>query len=72
MTIATVVCKQGKMTPNGREGKMELRRGAKGTGKLLGAVTYWPWSGISIGEAEKMIIEVAEREEVTINWCYDK
>lgn len=63
---ASVIGKAGEMTPNGREGKWELRHGAVGKGRLIQAVTFWPWSGRSVEEAEKVIAAAAERAGVTI------
>jgi hypothetical protein len=50
------------MTPNGRERVMELRAGAKGTGKLIARVSYWPWSAKSCEVADEYIFTAARRE----------
>lgn len=66
--IAKVVTKQGKQTPNGREMVMEVRGGEKGTGKNFGSVIYWPWSGPSCDQADKIVEEIAERNDLQLIW----
>ena len=64
--FAKVVQKRGAKTPNGYEGRYELRMGRKGTGKLIAAVNYWPWSGKSVEEAERTIAFEAKRAGVEL------
>ena len=68
MEKAKVVYKQGKMTPNGREAIMELRKGEKGAGKKLSSVVYWPWSNPSCEAADRAMVSVAEQQGVELNW----
>ena len=68
MKKAAVVTKNGSMTPNGREKIMELRMGEKGKGKVLGSVKYWPWSGPSCDQADRIIQEIGDRHGVEIIW----
>lgn len=63
---AAVITKNGQMTPNGRERVMHLRIGAKGTGKELMAVSYWPWSAKSCEQADRYIAAAADRHDVEI------
>ena len=64
--IAKVVSKQGKQTPNGREMVMEVRAGKKGTGKKFGSVIYWPWSGPSCDQADRVVAEIAEHNDLEL------
>ena len=66
MKTAKVVHKQGQMTPNGREAIAQIRMGAKGTGKEVGRVIYWPWSSPSCDQADRIISEIVEREGVEL------
>jgi len=68
MKKAKVVIKQGRLIPNGREARMCLRVGEKGTGKLLGEVIYWPWSAISYDQASEIIKQIAAKHGVEIVW----
>ena len=63
---AAVVSKQGKMSPNGREGRLELRMGENGQGALIQRVTYWPWSPPSCDEAWRAMKAAADRAGVEI------
>jgi hypothetical protein len=63
---AKIIEKQGAQSPNGREMRMELRSGAKGTGKLIQSVTYWPWSPKSVDAASEIMRQSAERAGVTV------
>jgi len=67
---AMITTKNGAMTPNGRERIMELRAGAKGTGKVLFQVIYWPWSDKSCEQADEIVFQAARmaRVEVVENW----
>ena len=65
---AKVVQKRGKKTPNGYEARYELRMGRKGTGELIAAVNYWPWSGASEEEADRIIVSAAKRAGVKLIW----
>lgn len=51
---------------NGQERRATLRAGAKGEGKVLQVVNYWPHSGPSIEQAYKIFSEVAERQGYAI------
>jgi hypothetical protein len=67
MKPAKVVTKQGRMTPNGREMVMEVRAGEKGAGKVLGSVVYWPWSTPSCDQADRIVQEIAERNNLQLS-----
>ncbi len=45
-----------------------LRSGTKGTGKELGRVNLWPWSGPSQDMAYRVMNEIIEREDVLATW----
>lgn len=47
---------------NGQERRATLRSGAKGEGRVLQAVNYWPNSGSSLDAAYRIFKDVAERE----------
>jgi len=66
MSKAAIISKPGDVTPNGRERRWELRQGAKGTGGLIQAVTFWPWSEKSVEQAERVMSAAAERAGVEI------
>ncbi len=58
-----LVIKQGHMTPNGREAKIEVHRGLQGRGEKVGnTIVYWPWSAKSEEQAFEMAYEIARRE----------
>ena len=61
MKKGKIVVKKGASTPNGREKKLEVRRGKKGKGELAGSVTYWPWSPKSVSGAFNLAEEIAAR-----------
>ena len=61
MKKGKLVAKKGSRTPNGREKKLEIRRGKKGKGGLAGSVTYWPWSSKSVSGAFSLAEEIAAR-----------
>ena len=56
-----LIVKKGSLTPNGREKKLEIRRGEKGKGGLVGSVNYWPWSPKSVSGAFNLAEEIAAR-----------
>lgn len=64
---AKVIYKSGAVTPNGREGIYELRKGEKGTGALIQKVTYWPWSSKSCEVAQSAIQWHIDRNNVEGN-----
>lgn len=66
--FAKVIVKSGRKTPNGYEGRYELRMGRSGTGKLIAATNYWPWSGKSVEEAERIVAFEAKRAGVEVIW----
>ena len=41
---------------------MELRAGAKGTGRKLQIVRFWPWSATSVAKADEIMAEAAVAE----------
>ena len=47
---------------NGQERRAELRAGARGQGKVLQVVNYWPHSGPSMESADRIFDEVAARD----------
>lgn len=49
-------------TRNGQERRAELRAGARGTGKVIQVVNYWPDSSASWDAADRVFSEVAARE----------
>jgi hypothetical protein len=51
---------------NGQERRATLRAGAKGQGKVIQVVNYWPDSGPSMDAADRIFTEVAAREGYTI------
>jgi len=61
MKKGKIVVKKGARTPNGREKKLEVRRGEKGKGGLAGSVVYWPWSSKSVSGAFNLAEEIAAR-----------
>lgn len=64
---AKVVEKQGQRTPNGRERIAEIHLGAKGKGRQVGrSVIYWPWSGPSCEQADKIIAEIAQANDLEL------
>jgi len=64
---AKVVTKRGKITPEGYEEIQEIHLGAKGTGKQVGpSVICWPWLYRSMEEAEKIIFEIANRNDLEL------
>ena len=66
-----IVVKGGALTPNGREAKLEVRRGERGTGEQVGdTVVYWPWSGPSEDKAWEIAEAIARRNgiELTPEW----
>ena len=56
-----LIVKKGSLTPNGRARRLEVRRGKKGQGKLVGSVNYWPWSPKSVSGAFNFAEEIAAR-----------
>jgi hypothetical protein len=62
-----LVTKAGQMTPNGREAKIEVRRGVKGKGAQVGStVLFWPWSAKSEEKAYDIAYAIAERFGIEI------
>jgi len=47
---------------NGQERRAELRGGAKGEGKLIQVINYWPHSGPSMDAADRQFAAAAEAE----------
>lgn len=68
MKYAKVVETWGRLSPNGREKKWTLRTGKSGRGKIIAIVTYLPWSGPSVEEAECYVIAAARRAGVEVVW----
>ena len=66
MKKGKLVAKKGSRTPNGREKKLEIRRGKKGKGGLVGAVTYWPWSPVSVATAFETAEDIAWRAGIKL------
>ena len=62
MKQASVVIKRID-TENSR---MELRAGAKGTGKLIQSCTYWPRYAVSSDKAHEMMFDADQRAGVEI------
>lgn len=55
--------RRGKHPQGGpRSADMILRAGARGKGKRLQVVHYWPWSPASVDQAEAIMFEAAKRE----------
>ena len=44
-----------------QQGRLLLRAGAKGTGRILHSVRYWPWSPLSCDAADDVLFAAAER-----------
>ena len=61
MKKGKLVTKKGSRTPNGREKKLEIRRGKKGKGGVAGSIIYWPWSSKSVSGAFSLAEEIAAR-----------
>ena len=59
MKKGKLVTRKGSRTPNGYEKRLEVRRGKKGQGKLVGSVSYWPWSPKSVSGAFSLAEEIA-------------
>lgn len=57
---------------NGNERKAYLRAGAKGKGRVIQVVVYWPDSYRSVEGAERIFAEVAEREGYQIIGEWDE
>lgn len=66
MKKARIIEKRNPRCPS-REGRLELRSGRKGTGRLLGAVNFWPDSSRSCDAADRIIYEIADREGVAVH-----
>ena len=49
-----------------RTTRLELRAGAKGTGKFLYSCTYWPDSPRSVAEAERHAAIFARQHDLTV------
>ena len=61
--------RQSGVWPSGRRaGIMSLRAGAKGTGRKLISVRYWPWSRASVEKAERSIAEYAKTAGIKVIW----
>ena len=55
-----------KGTNDSRTDRWELRAGAKGTGRVLAAGTYWPDSGKSCEARDRQIAEICRRDGIEI------
>ena len=56
-----LVTRKGSRTPNGYEKRLEVHCGRQGKGGLVGAVTYWPWSSVSVATAFETAEDIAAR-----------
>jgi hypothetical protein len=64
---AKVVTVNGNLTPNGREKIARVKSGAKGTGRQFGPdVVYWPWSGPSCDQADRILSEIARGNDLEL------
>lgn len=63
---AKVIEKQGAKTPNGREVRLQLRRGENGTGEIIQEVVAWPWSPKSMEQADEIMRQAADRAGVKL------
>ena len=59
--------RKGRHQDGGAENaSMVLRAGAKGKGRKIQVVHFWPWSPASVDKAEGIIFEAAKAEGVEI------
>jgi hypothetical protein len=64
---AKVVTVNGNLTPNGREKVARVKSGAKGTGRQIGPdVIYWPWSGSSCAQADRILAEIIRNNNLEL------
>ena len=66
MKKGKIIIREGGPTPQGREKRLEVRRGKQGRGKVVGAVTYWPWSPVSVATAFETAEDIAWRAGVKL------
>ena len=66
-----LIVKKGSLTPNGRARKLEICRGKKGHGRLVGSVSYWPWSPKSVSGAFSLAEEIAARAGLELEEFYE-
>jgi hypothetical protein len=65
--VAKVITVNGTLTPNGREKIARVKSGEKGTGRQFGSdVIYWPWSGASCDQADRILDEIAKENDLEL------
>ena len=66
MKKGRIIVKKGARTPNGYEKRLEVHCGRQGKGGLVGAVTYWPWSPVSVATAFETAEDIAWRAGIKL------
>ena len=61
MKKGKLITRKGSRTPNGYEKRLEVHCGRQGKGGLVGAITCWPWSPVSVATAFETAEDIAWR-----------